>query len=40
MLYPRGDVKKTEREALHAIEPRKRKEEGAGSTKCYTSEER
>jgi hypothetical protein len=40
MLYPRGDVKKKEREALHAIDPRKCKEKGAGSTTCHSPEER
>jgi hypothetical protein len=40
MLYPRGDIKKKEREALHAIDPRKRKEERAGSTTCYRPKER
>jgi hypothetical protein len=39
MLYFRGDVRKKEREALHAITPRRRKEEGAESTACYTLEE-
>jgi hypothetical protein len=40
MLYPRGDVKKKEREALHAIDPRKLKDDGSGSTTCYSPEER
>jgi hypothetical protein len=39
MLYPRGDVKKEEREALHDIPPRRRKEELAGGTTCSTPEE-
>jgi hypothetical protein len=39
MLYPGGDLKWKEREALHAISPRRRKEEGAGGTTSYTPEE-
>jgi hypothetical protein len=39
MLYPRGELKKKLREALHAIPPRKRKEELAGGTIYYTPEE-
>jgi hypothetical protein len=39
MLYPRGDVKKKEREALYAISPRRRKEDRAGGITCYTPEE-
>jgi hypothetical protein len=37
-LYPRGDVKKKEGEALYAISPRRIKEEGAGRTSSYTTE--
>jgi hypothetical protein len=40
MLYPRGDVKKKEREAIHAIDPRKLKDDGLGSSTCYSPEER
>jgi hypothetical protein len=39
MLYPRGDVKKKEREALNALPTRRRIKEGAGGTTCYISEE-
>jgi hypothetical protein len=39
MLYPRRDLKKKEREALHAIPPRRLREEGPGDTTCYTPEE-
>jgi hypothetical protein len=38
MLYPRGDVKKKERKALHAIAPRRRKDDLAGGTTCYNPE--
>jgi hypothetical protein len=39
MQYPRGDVKKKERKALHAVAPRRRKEELAGGTTSYNPEE-
>jgi hypothetical protein len=39
MLYHRGDIKKAEGEALHAIPPRRRKEELAEGTTCYSPEE-
>jgi hypothetical protein len=40
MLYTRGDVKKKERETLHAITTRSLKEEEAGDTSCYTPEQK
>jgi hypothetical protein len=39
MLYPQGDVKKQVLDEIHAIPPRRHKEDGAGGTTCYTPEE-
>jgi hypothetical protein len=39
MLYPRGDIKMKEREALLVISPRRIKEEVARGTTCYIPEE-
>jgi hypothetical protein len=39
MLYPLGDVKNKDRYALHALPPRRPKEELAGGTIYYTPEE-
>jgi hypothetical protein len=40
MLYPGGDVKKKEREALHSISQRRRKEKGREALHAISQRER